>query len=173
VLPTDTSILRDRLAELAEVFDKKPVGDKALRVWFDTLREFPCEDVMSMLLGWPKTRAKFPVPSEVWKAMNERGIDRREEKAARERAENHGRLFLPTPRGKEFLAKIKAMLKAPRLTPIQHWHRVLATAAPGSIGERYAREALAKLEPQAVVEREPGEDLEEDEVVAEYGRGVT
>jgi hypothetical protein len=163
MLKVDLPTLAKQLNALAEVFDKKPVTPGALEVWFDTLREFPCEDVMALLIGWPKTRAKFPVPSEVWKAMNERGIDQREKKAAQERAENRGRLFLPTPKGEEFLAKIKAMLKAPRLTPREHWHCVLANAEPGSISERYALEALAKLEPQ-VVERKPVEDDEERRV---------
>jgi hypothetical protein len=161
MLKVDLPTLAKQLNELAEVFDKKPVTPGALEVWFDTLREFPCEDVMALLIGWPKTHAKFPVPSEVWKTMNERAIDQREKKAAQERAENRQQLFIPTPKGEECLAKIKAMLKAPRLSPREHWHCVLANAAPGSIGERYAREALAKLEPQVVVEREPGQDDEE------------
>ena len=161
MLPTDISTLKDRLAELADVFDRKPLTDKAIRVWFDTLREFPCEHVMSLLIGWPKTHTKFPAPAEVWKAMNEWAIDKREQKAARERREE----FHPGVGGAQaeaFIAQIRKTLNNPQWTPAEHWQRVHERQPEGSIGKRYAAEVLMKRgllqEP-----REPGQDDEERE----------
>jgi hypothetical protein len=156
VLPTDLSTLKERLAELTDVFEKKTLTDKALRVWFDALRDFPCEQVMSLLINWPKTHTKFPAPADVRKTANELSIDQRERKALRERAEVIE--WERSPRGAEFLQKMRATLNKPSRTPVEHWRHVLATKAPGTIGYETAKLALAKLDPQ---QREAGQDDEE------------
>jgi hypothetical protein len=159
----DLSILGARLGELAEVFEKKQLSEKALAVWFDTLKEFQIERVASLLIVWPKTHTKFPAPAEVWKAVNDMGIGERELKAQRENKET----FYPGVGGaqaEKFIAQIKQILKRPRWSPREHWERVLDTAKPESIGQRYAKQALMNMGARTRVEREPGQDDEEKAV---------
>lgn len=160
MLPADSKIMQDRLNELAEVFDKKPVGEKAITVWFGVLREFPTERVCGVLIGWPKTHTKFPSPSEVWKAVNEIQINEREKRAAEE---NRDAGFQPGVGGEQaekFIAQMRQILKRPKWTPKEHWLHVLDTQPEGSIGHRYAKETLMKMG-ATQAEREPGQDDEE------------
>ena len=150
MLPTDMLVLRDRLGELADVFERKPVTDKALRVWFDTLREFPIDRVAGLLIGWPKTHNKFPTPADLWKVCNELGIDERERKAA---IENREPEWEPSKRGEVFLQKMREILNRPTRTPRQHWEHVLKTQPAGSVGYEYAKQILKP-------DREPGSDDE-------------
>ena len=162
MLPTDISTLKERLAELAEVFERKPLTEKALKVWFDTLRDFPCDQVMALLLGWPRTHGKMPVPAEVWKAMNDWAIDQRERKAASER---NSPVFHPGVGGRQaevFIKQMRETLNKPAFSPLEHWKRVLDKQPPGSIGRRYAEEVLKKR--GVIEEREPGQD-DEDKAV--------
>lgn len=53
---------------------------------------------------------------------------------------------------------IRKMVRGPSTTAIEHWKRNLKRFPPGHIGHEYAKDALAKLDPQPV--REPGEDDE-------------
>lgn len=173
MLPADAAVLRDRLNELAEVFDKKPVGDRGLTVWFGVLREFPTEKVAGVLIGWAKSHGKFPTPAEVWKSCNEMSISEREAKAQRENKEP---IFYPGVGGQEaakFIEKMREILRRPRWTPEEHWMRTLEKHKPGSIGHSYAKEALRKLkyskefdgklspDEEALLPREPGQDDEE------------
>jgi hypothetical protein len=160
----DLQVLAANLNALCEVFDKKPVPQQALKVWFDTLKEFQTSHVMDALIGWPKGHPKFPTPSEVWKLVNERSIREREEKARHEKKEE----FHPGVGGRDaqkFLAQMRDILRRPAWSPQQHWERVLATAPKGLIGYRYAKEVLdARAERKAMYEREPGQDDEEKAV---------
>jgi hypothetical protein len=154
----DATTLAQNLNCLAEVFEKKPVTAKALEVWFDTLKEFPTEKVMDTIIHWPKTHAKFPVPSEVWKSCNERSIVAREDKNAIEREENKAPV---STRGAEHIRRIMKMLAKPQCSPREFWEKRLATAPRGSIGHQYAREVLKKWNGgDDVYEREPGQDDE-------------
>jgi hypothetical protein len=139
----DLPQLVKELNGLAEVFDKRPITEKASRVWFDTLREFPTERVLGLLLSWPKTHGKFPTPAEVWKACNEMLIDAREEKARLERLAEPK--WERSPRGLDFLAKMKRTLNNPRRSPTEHWKHVLETKE--GIGHEYAKQALTKRKP--------------------------
>jgi hypothetical protein len=156
----DAQILQRRLNELAEVFDKKPVGEKALTVWFGVLKEFPTEKVCSVLIGWPKTHGKFPTPAEVWKASNEVSISAREDTAKR---------MIDEPPcapevAKRFMAEVRKFLAKPSVSARDHWKRVLETQPKDSIGYRYAVEAL-KAKGVIVPQREPGQDDEEKRAV--------
>jgi hypothetical protein len=153
----DVKVLGDRLNELAEVFDKKPVGEKALTVWFSVLRDFPTERVCSMLIAWPRTHTKFPAPSEVWKAVNDMGIGEREDKAAKENREQF--FQAPTAEGRRFMTQIRELVKRETPSPMQHWKRNLTRFPVGHIGHDYA---LAALKAKGVIPRErtPGEDDE-------------
>lgn len=140
----DVPTLANQLNMLADVYEKKPVTPKALEVWFDTLKEFPTERLLSLLIAWPKAHNKFPVPSEVWKACNEMCINGREEKARAERAMNVAQP--KSENGSMFLAQMRDMLERPKMTAREHWRSVLATAPSWSVGYRYAEEALSELE---------------------------
>lgn len=152
MLPTDMLTLRDRLAELADVFERKAVTEKALKVWFDTLREFPIERVAGVLLGWPKSHNKFPTPADLWKVCSEIGSAEMERRAMLDKVEVE---WVPSTRGDEFLAKMKAVISRPKRTPREHWEHVLTTQRPGSEGYEYAKKILKRDE------REPGSDEEE------------
>lgn len=157
----DMKTLGDRLSELAEVFDRKPISEKGLTVWFNLLRDFPTDKVCSILIAWPKTHIKFPTPAEVWKAVNEISIDEREKKAALEKREE----FFPGVGGeqaKKFIAEIRKKLNQPAWTPMQHWQRLLETAKPGSIGHDYATRVLKQK--GVLRKREAGQDDEEQAV---------
>lgn len=155
----DNKVLGERLNELAEVFDKKPVSEKGLTVWFGVLREFPAERVCGVLIGWAKTHTKFPSPAEVWKTVNDISINDREKKAEQENKQE----FYPGVGGEQaekFIAQMREVLKRPKWAPMEHWKRLLKTAKPGSIGYEYATAAL-KQRHALPVDREPGQDDEE------------
>jgi hypothetical protein len=149
----DAELLAKNLNAIAEVFDRKHMTPAALQAWFDTLKEFPTERVMSVLIGWPKTHGKFPTPAEVWKSCNEMVIDDREAQALRDKAAEPA--WTRSPRGAEFLAKMKKMLRSQKPSPEEHWRRVMEKQKPGDIGYEYAKQALEKRK-----HREPGEDDE-------------
>jgi hypothetical protein len=152
----DIPAMASQLNLLAEVFDKKPISEKAALVWFDTLKEFPTDKVCSILIAWPKTHGKFPTPAEVWKASNEITITNREE-VSRRRVDEP--VCAPEV-AKRFMGEVRKFLAKPGLSPRQHWQRVLETKPKDSIGYRYAMEAL-KAKVGFPVEREPGQDDEE------------
>jgi hypothetical protein len=167
--PYDLGTLGARLGELAEVFERKPLTEKALAVWFDVLKEFPTDRICSLLISWPKTHTKFPTPAEVWKVVNDLCIADRERKAAEEN--RRATVFHPSVGGEQvekFIAQIRAILKRPKWTPTEHWQRLLEKAPKDSIGYRFAEEALINLarnrapKREPVMEREPGADIEED-----------
>lgn len=158
----DAQLLAQNLNGLAEVFDKKPVSGKALEVWFDTLREFPTERVMDKLIHWPKTHSKFPVPSEVWKELNETSIDRRESAAAAEKARyaEDERFMGRTEQGRAVIAGIYRMLAArPVITGGSLARRMLERQASGETLSLVQLDFI-KANTRNVREREPGDDDE-------------
>lgn len=151
----DIPTMAAQLNLLAEVYEKRHVTEKAALVWFDTLKEFPTERVCGILIGWPKTHGKFPVPAEVWKSCNDFSIGDREARAAREKAA----VFEPTAdpaHVRKMLHAMREILKRPKLSPREHWQKMLATKPAGSIGHTFATQALKPK----TVHREPGEDDE-------------
>lgn len=152
----DMPNLAKELNLLTEVFEKKPVTERASKVWFDTLREFPTERVLGVLIGWPKTHNKFPTPAEIWKVCNEQGIEEREHQARLEKQMEPK--WERSPQGAKILAQMKQILNRPTRTPREHWQNVLKTQPPGSIGHEYAKKVLK------VEKREPGEDDEQQAV---------
>lgn len=164
MIKPDLPVLAKQLNALAEVFDKKPVAPGALEVWFDTLREFPTDQVMTLLISWPRTHGKFPVPAEVWKSMNEWAIEQRERKALLERREPAFHPGVGGAKAEEFIEKMRATLNNPAFSPLEHWKRVHERQPSGSVGQRYAEEVLKKR--GVILDREPGSDDEPSEVVA-------
>lgn len=102
------------LNALAEVFDKKPVTGRASEVWFDTLKEFPVERVLGLLIAWPKTHNKFPAPAEIWKACSEVVAVDREKKARAEAMQNQSRTvgWHKSPAAEEALEKMRQIVGA-------------------------------------------------------------
>lgn len=154
----DIPALAAQLNALAEVFEKKPVSPKAMEVWFDTLREFPCDQVVSLLVAWPRTHAKFPTPADVWKSMNEWAIDRRERQALIERREPAFHPGVGGAQAEKFIRQMREILNTPKWSPLEHWQRVHERQPEGSFGKRYAEEVLRKR--GVITDREPGEDDE-------------
>jgi hypothetical protein len=144
----DTHSLANALNSLAETFERKAVTPKALEVWFDTLREFPTEQVLPLLHSWPKIHGKMPVPSEVWKVLNERAVDEREQrlKAERTQREREYQRMGSTETTRRCLKMIYEMLTKPKTTPIEHWRKVLDTPNLQPISYEYARAELVILE---------------------------
>ena len=139
---SDIPTMANQLNLLAEVFDKKPISEKAALVWFDTLKDFKTEKVCSFLIAWPKTHGKFPTPAEVFRVCSEAASSELEAKAQRENREEV--TWAKSARGLEFLAKMKAALNKPSLDPIQHWRRVLEKEGACNLAKQYARECLEK-----------------------------
>ena len=140
----DAQVLSQQLNALCEVFDKKPVSLKGCEVWFDVLKEFPTEKVMSVLIGWPKTHNKFPTPAEVWKIVNEIRSSDIERKAELEKKEE----FVPGVGGaqaRKFIAQIRKTLNSPKWTPMEHWQHTFKTQPEGSVGHTYAKQVLTKV----------------------------
>jgi hypothetical protein len=161
----DSKLLGERLEELTEVFQAKPVSAKGLTVWFNVLREFPTEKVCGVLIAWPRTHTKFPAPAEVWKVVNEISIGERERKAEIERkAQPFEHVGVGGAKAEEFIAQMRKMLNKPAWTPREHWEKTLERSKPGSIGHEYATAALMKMGAITKKEREPGEDDEQKAV---------
>ena len=152
-----------RLNEVGEVFDKKPLTERAILIWFETLQEFSTGLIFGLLKSWAKTHGKFPTPSEVWKVCNEIANRDREVQLANEKAE-HERAYQdlkPTNHGKRKLLEIMDILKRPKPTPIEHWRKVLADPSLPAMSHRFAREALDIIQArqhEPARERQPGED---------------
>jgi hypothetical protein len=144
----DAPALAGALNALAETFDRKTIPPKALEMWFDTLREFPTEQVLPLLHSWPKIHGKMPVPSEVWKVLNERAVDEREQrlKAERTQREREYQRMGSTETTRRCLKLIYEMLTTPKITPIEHWRKVMETPGLQPISYEYARAALVGLE---------------------------
>ena len=157
----DLQPLAEALYALAEALDRKPTSAKGIEVWFETLREFPTERVLGLLKGWAKTHAKFPAPAEVWKVLNDVGVEQREQTARVEKARQKREIEnLPrSESGRVVLDEIAKILRTPKRTPIEHWDHARATCPVESIGHDYALAALKILRPEP--EREPGQDDEE------------
>lgn len=160
----DAALLSTHLNALAETFDRKPVSPKALEVWFDTLREFPTERVMGLLIGWPKAHAKFPAPADIWKSANEICLADRERSAElQKRVAREPLKFERTEAGRRAGIEVRKLLRSGRIKPLSHWKKVLVESRPESIGHRYATEAIGLLERKSQVFREPGQDEAEEQ----------
>lgn len=118
-----------RLRDLADAYDRKPPGEGAMRIWWSTLEHLPASDVLLTLADWARSKSKFPTPAEVYTAANERGIDRREERAAELKAQEKREVeqFFrgKTPEGNRALKLIKDMLakKAAETPDHRAWAR--------------------------------------------------
>lgn len=103
-----------RLADLAEAFDRKPLGDAALRVWAETLSSMPVRPAVLALQGWGRSKTKFPAPAEVYAAAVDIDAENREKRLAEERESQHVdlRRMGATPEGREALALVRAAIAA-------------------------------------------------------------
>lgn len=162
---TSAADLGRRLNDLAEIMDRKPLTEKAVLGWFDTLREFDTGVIFGVLKGWQKTHGKFPNPAEVWKSCNDFSgeVRERQQLADKVALERTYRDIKPTDEGRHKLRQILEILKRPKMTPLEHWRKVMRTEGLPQISYDFARAFLAKRD---VVDepppREPGEDREDE-----------
>lgn len=143
----DAAQLAIHLTRLAETYDRKPLTAEALKVWFDTLKEFNAELVLGLLGTWAKRNTKFPAPADVWKVVNDIAMADRERASADLRKEAQQPVkFAKTEEGQRALKHIRRLMKKPKPTPLEHWQRVLQTAQVGTLAHDFAGQALRILE---------------------------
>lgn len=82
---SDAPELQRRLSQLADALAGKAPSAAGLVVWLDALAECDASDVWTVLVDWPKSHAKMPLPAEVLKAARDVSSARRERIAEGER----------------------------------------------------------------------------------------
>ena len=109
---TDFKDLVPRLNALCEVYDRKPLTDAALKVWWEALEPVSAFGAHQVLGNWARTRSRFPLPGEVYEAANNFDIDRRERVVAEERATiaTEERHIGATPQGREAMRLIREVI---------------------------------------------------------------
>jgi len=157
---TDLAALHERLSELA---DADPRGrhptDRAMKVWFDTLKEFSIDDIQFVLVDMPKHMSRMPSPNDVFKACSEHRAKRMEREASIRRAAPG---FTPedwnpnSPVAKTELAKIKAILAGPRPGPTTWIDRVREREARYDPDLSFAAMQLAKQACARAARRDDG-----------------
>jgi hypothetical protein len=81
----DAPELQRRLSQLADALAGKAPSAAGLVVWLDALAECDASDVWAVLVDWPKSHAKMPLPAEVLKIARDLASARRERIAEGER----------------------------------------------------------------------------------------
>ena len=107
----DVAEFGTRILALAEVYDRKPPTEAAVRIWCEALRYFPAFEVFNALDAWGKTAAKFPVPADITRVLNERATTKRERDNVQEKVEFRQPPHVVTPHAERCLAQIMARLK--------------------------------------------------------------
>jgi hypothetical protein len=74
--------LSTRLAQLADALASRAPSTAGLAVWLDALAECAMADVLAVLVDWPKSHAKMPLPADVLRLCRDRMTDRTERQAA-------------------------------------------------------------------------------------------
>ena|SRR3990167_3087412 len=105
-------------------------------------------DAVSCICGWSSATSTVSMPAVV---VDYGALER--ERASYARWVDAG-----SPTAEQSIAKIRAILKKPRLTPHQHWERVLRTPNAPWIAQEYAKAALRRN--TEIIDREPGSDDE-------------
>jgi len=181
----DIPVMANQLNMLAEVYEKRQISEKGALVWFDTLKEFPLERIAGLLIGWPKSHSKFPVPSEVWRELNERSIADREVKHEedKKRFERETERMGATDQGKAIIARLRKLMQEPadrlawakeivraheegdclRYTSFNSGERLSTAKPPRHPPLDDYKAACAALRRSGFKDRVPGED---DEVIA-------
>lgn len=108
----DFADIARRLQDLAEAYDRRPLAEGAIKAWWSTLESLQAFDVHCVLDDWLRSVNKFPTPADIYRAANERGIDRREAAAAQMKAQEVQEVkhMGATPQGRRALALIREML---------------------------------------------------------------
>ena len=186
MLATDVGIFERKMADLAEVFDRKAPSAAALKHWFNALRDYRMDQVSSVLEMWVRNRQKMPTISEIATILAERAGRDAEARAKFER-EREGKDVEKTMRSESTDRMVKATIRALKAMqdrrPSKQWaHDIIEAHRTGQplkyrcliTGEmlpingqpitRFQLEmANAALQGRMGKERVPGED---DEAVA-------
>jgi len=65
VNPTDSLVLKDRLAEIADAVGAKAPGELGVKAWYIALKDFPIDKVVGALDTWLRTKPKMPAPADI------------------------------------------------------------------------------------------------------------
>ena len=118
---TDMPALTERLNALAETFDRKPLGEKAVITWFQALREFPWPQVSDALDLVARTKTRFPAIADVFNPLSDRAITDREAAAVEDKrrmVHQTARAFSgPSEEGRAALAMCKQLLAQDKPSP--------------------------------------------------------
>lgn len=147
----DFSDFARRLNDIADTYGAKHLSEGALKAWFVTLESETARDCGDALAQWLRSGTRMPTPADIYRIANERGINRREQDAAADKADEAKivQRFAATDKGREALRQIKELLAKKLMTrpdPREWAHRILDRFADGEdmpdISVRYACEAL-------------------------------
>jgi hypothetical protein len=86
VNPSDLSVFKARLTELAEALQAKPPTDIAMKAWFLALRDIPLTTCVDSLDEWTCTKPRYPSPSDVRQLASAKISARIEEQAKVDRS---------------------------------------------------------------------------------------
>lgn len=79
---TDKDQFADAVRDVVETLGGRSPTDRAIEVWFDALKEFPVNDVLSALYDYAKFKSKAPAPADIRKIVTDRISERLEEQSA-------------------------------------------------------------------------------------------
>ena len=178
MLSTEIPMLRDRLCQLAAVFDKREPNEHAMKVWAHTLKEFAFPEISDSLDRLARTTTKMPAPGDVWKALNEQRTDRIErDSIARSKSERE-EIKRTFARSDEVSRKLKALVgrlqTRTKRDPMDWAFEILDKKARGEPVSYYALQCATEVavsNPRPGYPVEAGADLEallEREAIQEF-----
>lgn len=119
----DLAPFDELLTQVAECFDRKPFGDAARKMWFESLKEFIYQDVRATMLWWIKTKSKAPTIAEITGQLRDRTSASLEQRAARDKEHFKKPHLGPTDKGRSISATIKQLLTEGRHRDPKKWAR--------------------------------------------------
>jgi len=115
--PLDTPLLSENLINLADAIGGKAPTQAGMKVWIQTLREFPINEIVDVLTNWAKRATKMPAPADVWKSLNDARAERMESDAATRKREYEHEAKQTMHRNPVIAQKLSALLAEMRGRP--------------------------------------------------------
>jgi hypothetical protein len=141
---SDVSTLRERLAELAECFNAKPLSKGALAVWVSVLKDHPIDRICDAISQWARTKTKFPAPAEIAglcaARLSER-VESESDSAKRIYAEGAQKILADPRIAHLHLAKIKGIFRNSGNS--MHSGRISTDATDKDVGDDLSARELA------------------------------
>lgn len=145
--PHDKAMFINAICSVYDVYGKPSPGEGALRIWWDTLKDFEHTAVFTAVNTWPQYHSKPPVPADIWQRLNDERTNTLEAKAAKEEEQNRGPLdwYGPTETGRRALKVIRDMLAKPRPDPFHEWPaKIVAKLKAGEPVQWYSMKCAAE-----------------------------